>query len=38
MGMLPQPGEYFELGGWRIEVVDVDGRRIDKLLVRRKTA
>lgn len=36
MGMLPQPGAHFELGGWRIEVVDVDGRRIDKLLVQRK--
>lgn len=35
-GMLPQPGEHFELGGWRIEVVDVDGRRIDKLLVQRR--
>lgn len=36
METLPRLGEHFELGGWRIEVVDVDGRRIDKLLVWRK--
>ena len=30
---LPLEGEYFEEQGWRIEVVDMDGRRIDKLLV-----
>ncbi len=32
---IPQAGEYFEEGGWRIEVVDMDGRKIDKLLVAR---
>jgi putative hemolysin len=31
---LPAEGESFELQGWRFEVVDLDGRRIDKLLVR----
>lgn len=35
MGRLPQVGESLEEGGWRIEVVDLDGRRIDKLLVSR---
>jgi putative hemolysin len=35
MGRLPQVGESLEEGGWRIEVVDLDGRRIDKLLVMR---
>jgi len=30
---LPTEGEYFEAQGWRFEVVDMDGRRIDKLLV-----
>lgn len=30
---LPQEGEFFEEQGWRFEVVDMDGRRIDKLLV-----
>jgi putative hemolysin len=35
MGRLPQVGESLEEGGWRIEVVDLDGRRIDKVLVMR---
>ncbi|WP_240320698.1 hemolysin family protein [Sphingomonas crusticola] len=30
---LPTVGESFEEGGWRFEVVDMDGRKIDKLLV-----
>ena len=29
----PQEGEVFEEQGWRFEVVDMDGRKIDKLLV-----
>jgi putative hemolysin len=29
---LPQAGETFEYDGWRFEVVDMDGRRIDKVL------
>jgi putative hemolysin len=32
-GHLPEVGETVELHGWRFEVVDLDGRRIDKLLV-----
>jgi putative hemolysin len=32
---LPVEGEYFTEQGWRFEVVDMDGRRIDKLLVSR---
>jgi putative hemolysin len=35
LGHLPEVGEWLDLSGWRIEVVDLDGRRIDKLLVRR---
>lgn len=35
MGKLPLLGEQLVLAGWRIEVVDMDGRRIDKLLVQR---
>ncbi|MTH77714.1 hemolysin family protein [Paracoccus aestuariivivens] len=34
-GQIPQVGEVVEWDGWRIEVVDLDGRRIDKLLVSR---
>lgn len=30
---LPQEGEVFEDQGWRFEVIDMDGRKIDKLLV-----
>ena len=33
---LPHEGEVFGEQGWRIEVVDMDGRRIDKLLVSRE--
>jgi putative hemolysin len=32
---LPDVGETFEHGRWRFEVVDLDGRRIDKVLVSR---
>lgn len=34
-GRLPKLGEHVDIGGWRIEVIDLDGRRVDKLLVRR---
>lgn len=30
---LPTTGEIFENDGWRFEVVDMDGRKLDKLLV-----
>lgn len=33
LGRLPSVGEAFERAGWRFEVVDLDGRRIDKILV-----
>ncbi len=32
---LPRTGEHVEAGGWRFEVVDIDGRRIDKVLASR---
>lgn len=32
---LPSEGEHFHEQGWRFEVVDMDGRKIDKLLVAR---
>ena len=31
--VLPKVGDTFDLGDWHIEVVDLDGRRIDKVLV-----
>lgn len=33
---LPEVGDCFEIEGWTIEVVDLDGRRIDKILAKRK--
>jgi putative hemolysin len=32
---IPQTGERFEANGWSFEVVDLDGRRIDKVLASR---
>ena len=32
---LPEEGEVFAEQGWRFEIVDMDGRKIDKLLVRQ---
>ena len=38
MRRLPKEGDSVVVGGWRFEVLDMDGRRIDKLLaVRAKT-
>ena len=34
-GRIPHVGEHFMLGPWRFEVVDLDGPRIDKLLLQR---
>ncbi|ADO42887.1 hemolysin [Ketogulonicigenium vulgare Y25] len=31
---MPQLGDQVQAGGWNFEVVDLDGRRIDKVLVR----
>jgi putative hemolysin len=33
MRKLPNVGDSFEEQGWRFEIVDMDGRKIDKLLV-----
>jgi len=32
-GTIPSVGDKIESGGWRFEIVDLDGRRIDKVLV-----
>ncbi|WP_203321551.1 hemolysin family protein [Pseudoxanthomonas beigongshangi] len=34
-GRIPHVGESFQLDGWRFEVVDLDGARVDKLLLQR---
>ena len=38
LGRIPTEGESIETEGWRLEVVDMDGRRIDKLLAQRLPA
>ena len=32
MARIPKEGETFEFGDWTVEVIDMDGKRIDKLL------
>jgi putative hemolysin len=32
---LPKPGDYVVWAGWRFEVIDMDGRRINSILARR---
>jgi putative hemolysin len=34
-GAIPGVGDKIEAGGWRFEIVDMDGRRIDKVLATR---
>ena len=34
-GRIPHAGEHFDWAGWRIEIIDLDGARIDKLLLCR---
>ena len=34
-GRIPNVGEHFDWSDWRIEVVDLDGPRVDKLLLQR---
>jgi putative hemolysin len=38
LGRLPDTGDTVEWGGWRFEVVDMDGKRVDKLLVQALAA
>jgi putative hemolysin len=37
LGRLPELGETLVWRGWEFEVLDLDGRRIDRVLVRRAT-
>jgi len=36
LGRVPKAADVFEWGGMKFEVIDMDGRRIDKVLVMRK--
>lgn len=38
LGRIPAAGDAFVAEGWRLEVVDMDGRRIDKILATRLPA
>jgi putative hemolysin len=35
LGRVPRTGDVFERWGWRFEVVDMDGNRVDRVLVSR---
>jgi putative hemolysin len=35
IGRIPQPADQFEWNGMRFEVMDMDGRRVDKILISR---
>ncbi len=36
LGAIPRPGEHFEWGAFHFEVVDMDGLRVDKVLVDKR--
>jgi putative hemolysin len=38
LGRVPVEAESFTLGGYRFEIVDMDGNRIDKILIQRQQA
>jgi putative hemolysin len=38
LARIPAAGDYFDWAGWRFEVVDMDKRRVDKVLVGRAPA
>jgi putative hemolysin len=38
LGDLPRTGDKVNWNGWQFEVTDLDGRRLDKLLVTRHPA
>jgi putative hemolysin len=33
LGRIPKAGDFFESGDWRYEVMDMDGHRVDKVLI-----
>jgi putative hemolysin len=33
LGRIPRSGDYFTWNGYRFEIVDMDGQRVDKLLI-----
>lgn len=37
LGRVPRTGDTFDRGGYRFEIVDMDGQRVDRLLASRRT-
>jgi putative hemolysin len=35
LGRIPNENDHFEYGGLRFEIIDMDQRRVDKVMVRR---
>ena len=35
LGRIPTEGDYIRVGLYKFEVVDMDGRRVDKVLIER---
>lgn len=35
LGRVPAPADHIEVGGWRFEIMDMDRRRVDKVLATR---
>ena len=38
LGRVPREGDRILWGGWRFEVLDMDGRRVDKVLASEETS
>jgi putative hemolysin len=37
LGRIPRAGEHFSCDGLRFEIVDMDGNRVDRLLVQEES-
>ena len=35
LGRIPQTADLVEIAGWRLEIVDMDGKRVDKVLAQK---
>lgn len=35
LGKIPQTADVVEVAGWRLEIVDMDGKRVDKVLAQK---
>ncbi|GGB62451.1 hemolysin [Roseibium aquae] len=38
LGEMPRVGQTIDVDGWRMEIIDIEGLRIDKLIVKREAA